>query len=97
MLAVGATCSWARLTSRALRSISCWMPRAMARWDSSRSKARVAAIWLADARFSAALARSVSESMLGLTRKTLSVGCSAGAAFEACGGLGVTLYMAELL
>lgn len=78
-MAAGATCSWARLTSRALRSMSCWMPRIMARWGSSRSKARVAAIWFAESRFSAALARRVSVSMLGLTRNRLVVGRSAGA------------------
>lgn len=56
------------------------MPRAMARWESSRSNAKVAAISLADARFSAALARRVSGSMFGLTRNRLLLGCSAGAA-----------------
>lgn len=78
-LAAGATCSWARATSRALRSMSCWMPRMMARCGSSRSKARVAVIWLAESRCSEALARRVSVSMLGLTRKILLVGCSAWA------------------
>lgn len=48
----------------------------MARCGSSRSKARVAAIWLADARFSAALARRVSGSMVGLTRKRVPLGRS---------------------
>lgn len=70
-MAAGATWSWARLTSRALRSMSCWMPRMMARCGSSRSKARVAAIWFAESRFSAAFARRVSVSMLGLTRNRL--------------------------
>ena len=56
------------------------MPRAMARWESSRSNAKVAAISLAAARFSAALARRVSGSMVGFTRNKLSLGCSAGAA-----------------
>lgn len=55
------------------------MPRATARWESSRSNARVAAISLADARFSAALARRVSGSMVGLTRKRLLLECSTGA------------------
>ena len=52
----------------------------MARCGSSRSKARLAAIWFADARFSAALARRVSVSMLGLTRNRLLIGRSTGAA-----------------
>lgn len=56
------------------------MPRAMARWESSRSNAKVAAISLADARFSAALARRVSGSMVGFTRNRLSIGRSTGAA-----------------
>lgn len=72
----GATCSWARATSRALRSMSCWMPRRMARCGSSRSKVRVAVIWLAESRFSDALARRVSVSMLGLTENRLLGGCS---------------------
>lgn len=70
-LAAGATCSWARATSSALRSMSCWMPRMMARCGSSRSKARVAVIWLAESRCSAALARRVSVSTLGLTENRL--------------------------
>lgn len=78
-LAAGATCSWARATSSALRSMSCWMPRMMARCGSSRSKARVAAIWLAESRCSAALARRVSVSMLGLTWNRLVVGWSVAA------------------
>lgn len=52
----------------------------MARWESSRSNAKVAAISLADARFSAALARRVSGSMVGLTRNRLLLGRSVGAA-----------------
>lgn len=56
------------------------MPKAMARWESSRANARVAAISLADARFSAALAKRVSGSRVGLTRKRLSLGRSTGAA-----------------
>lgn len=54
------------------------MPKTMERWDSSRLKATVAAISLADARFSEALARRVSVSMSGLTRNRLWVGCSSG-------------------
>ena len=62
------------------------MPRMIARCGSSRSKARVAAIWLAESRFSAALARRVSVSMLGLTENRLPGGWSAGAALSSDGG-----------